>query len=47
MYPNQLKDICNGVHFFDKAAGWGYATLPKNAPLQVFSINFARFCSFL
>ena len=29
MYENQLNDICNGVHFFDKIAGWGSATLPK------------------
>ena len=21
MYANQLKDVCNGVHFFDKIAG--------------------------
>ena len=29
MHTNQLKDICNVVHFFDKIAGWGSATLPK------------------
>ena len=22
MYANQLKDVCNGVHFFDKIVGW-------------------------
>ena len=47
MYINKLKDICNGVHFFDKIAGCGFATLSKNAPLQVFSIIFAQICSFL
>ena len=29
MYTNQLKDVCNGVHFFDKIAGLGSASLPK------------------
>ena len=47
MYTNKLKDICNRVHFFDKIAGWGSATLPKKAPLQVFSIIFAQIYSFL
>ena len=47
MYTNKLKDIWNGVHFFDKIAGCGFATLSKNAPLQVFSIIFAQICSFL
>ena len=47
MCSNKLKGICNGVHFFDKTAGWGPATLPKNAPLQVFSIIFAQICSVL
>ena len=47
MPTNQLKDICNGVHFFDKIAGWGSGTLPQNAPPQVFSIVFAQICSFL
>ena len=47
MYTNKLKDIFQGVHFFDKIAGWGSATLPKNALLQVFSIIFAQICSFL
>ena len=47
MYTNQLKDIYNGVHFFDKIAGWGCATLPKNATLQIFSKIFAQIYSFL
>ena len=42
MYTNQLKDICNEVHLSDKIAGWGSAALPKNAPLQVFSMTFAQ-----
>ena len=29
IYTMQLKDICNGVHFFHKIAGWESATLPK------------------
>ena len=29
IYTNQLKDVCNGVDFFDKIAGWGSAILPK------------------
>ena len=35
MYTNQLKDIFNGVHSFDKIQNcrFGSATLPKNAPL--------------
>ena len=45
MYTNQLEDICNGVHFFNKIAG--SVTLPKNAPLEVFPIIFAQICSFL
>ena len=47
MYTKQLKGICHEAHFFDKIAGWGFATLPKSAPLQVFSIIFAQICSFL
>ena len=47
MYTNQLKNVCYGVHFFDKIAGWGSATLPENAPLQVFSIIFAQICTSL
>ena len=47
IYTNQLKDICNGVHFFDKIEGWGSANLPKNTYLQVFSIICAQICSFL
>ena len=29
MYINQLKDVSNEVHFYDKIAGWGSAILPK------------------
>ena len=39
IYINQLKDISNGVHFFDKIAGWRSANLPKNASI------FHNFCS--
>ena len=34
MYTNQLT---NEVHFFDNFLGWGSASLPKYAPLQVFN----------
>ena len=33
-YTNQLKDDCNGVHFFDKTAS-----------LQVFFKNFDQICT--
>ena len=29
MKTDYLKNISNGVHFFDKAVGWVSATLPK------------------
>ena len=29
MYANQLKDACNGFHFFEKIAGWESAVLSK------------------
>ena len=46
MHTDKLKDIYNGVYLSDKIAGWGSATLPKHAPLQVVSIIFAQICSF-
>ena len=42
-----LKNICNGVQVFNKIARPGSPALPKNAPLQAFSITFAQICSFL
>ena len=45
MYTNQLKDVCNRAHFFDKITGWGSAILPKYASLQVFFKIFDQICT--
>ena len=47
MFTSQLKDIWNGVYFYDEIADWESATLPKNAALKAFPIVFAHISSFL
>ena len=36
MYTNQLKDVCNGVHFLTELQAEGLQFYQKYASLQVF-----------
>ena len=42
MLTNLPEETCYGVHFFDKIAGWGSATLPKMCSSTTI---FQGFCS--
>ena len=40
MYTNQSKDICNGVHVFDKIEGREFSKVSQN--VKVFKIWFSK-----
>ena len=47
MYINQLKGICNTVHFLTKLQVEGPLLYQKYATMLVLSKSFAQICSFL
>ena len=47
MHINQLKGICNAVHFLTKLQVEGPLLYQKYATMQVLSKSFAQICSFL
>ena len=45
MYINQLKDVCNGVHFLTKLQAECLQFYPKYASLQVLFKVFDQICT--
>ena len=45
MHTNQLKDVCNGVHFLTKLQAEGLQFYKKYASPQVFFKIFDQICS--
>ena len=45
MYTNQLKDVCNEVHFLTKLQAEGLQSYQKYASLQVFFKIFDQICT--
>ena len=45
IYTNQLRDVCNEVHFLTKLQAEGLQSYEKNASLQVFFKIFDQICT--